>query len=183
MLCALQLHLLYSANFVVILATLPRFVTVKESRGRSIIKVYEPSILELLKLILLHTPLTLSFLTLMHTLCFISKSSTITIFLSLNGFSATMGHQTLHGMGELILYSILGDSNTKKDCSDITLCIYMGEILPLADRVTVSVTYRSEVISLPLLIVQGKDTIFWTELAQTHMFGLVHYSFSFIWLW
>lgn len=57
------------------------------------------------------------------------------------------------GMGESILHSILGDSNTKKDCSDITLCIYMSEILPLADRVTVSVTYKSEVVSLPLLIV------------------------------
>ena len=62
-------------------------------------------------------------------------------------------------MGESILYSTLGDSNTKKDCSDITLCIYMGEILPLVSRVTVSVTYKSEVISLPLLIVQGKGAI------------------------
>ena len=45
----------------------------------------------------------------------------------------------------------------------------MGEILPLVGRVTVSVTYKSEVISLPLLIVQGKGAIFWPELAQTHV--------------
>ena len=104
MLCALQLHLLYSANFVVILATLPRFVTVKESRGRAIIKVYEPSIFKLIKLIVLHTPLTLSSLTMMHTLCFISKSSTITIFLPLNGFSATMGIKLWYGRINTSLY-------------------------------------------------------------------------------
>ena len=81
-------------------------------------------------------------------------------------------------MGESILYSILGDSNTTKDCSDITLCIYMGKILSLVSRVTVSVTYKSEVISLPLLIVQGKGAILFHQNWLKHTFGVVYYSFS-----
>lgn len=58
-------------------------------------------------------------------------------------------------MGESTLRSILGDSVTIDDCSDITLRTYTGEVLPLVGQATVTVSYKSQVISLPLLIVQG----------------------------
>ena len=58
-------------------------------------------------------------------------------------------------MGESTLRSILGDSVTIDDFSDITLRMYTGEVLPLVGQATVTVSYKSQVISLPLLIVQG----------------------------
>ena len=88
-----------------------------------------------------------------------SRSSPITISLTLNGFPATMELDTgasYSVMGESIFRSIMGDSVTIEDCSDISLRTYMGEVLPLVGKVTVSVAYKSQVVSLPLLIVKGE---------------------------
>lgn len=88
-----------------------------------------------------------------------SRSAPITISLTLNGCPATMELDTGASysiMGEMTFRSILGDSVSIDACSDITLRTYMGEILPLLGKVTVSVAYHSQVVVLPLLIVQGE---------------------------
>ena len=83
-----------------------------------------------------------------------SRSARTFISLTLNGRPTTMELDTgasYSVMGETTLHSILGDSVSIDDCSDITL---IGELLQLLGKVTVTVAYHSQVVLLPLLIVQ-----------------------------
>ena len=122
-----------------------------------------------------------------------SRSSLITISLTLNGFPATMELDTgasYSVMGGSILRSIIGDSVTIENCSDISLRTYMGEVLPLVGKVTVSIAYKSQVVSLPLLIVKGEGAALfgrnWLEHNSGGLHNLLqkhqHYCSEMIWV-
>ena len=79
----------------------------------------------------------------------------------------------------------MGDSVTIEDCSDISLRTYMGEVLPLVGKVTVFVAYKSQVVSLPLLIVKGEGAALfgrnWLEHIRLDWSAIHSLSSNFWW--
>ena len=110
-----------------------------------------------------------------------SRSNPITLSVKLNGCPTTMELDTgasLSVMGDSTLKALLGDSVSITP-SDVTLRTYTGEELPVLGQVDVTVTYESQVISLPLIIIQGKGvTLFGRNWLEHIQVGLVQDSLS-----
>ena len=98
-----------------------------------------------------------------------SRSNPITLSVELNGCPTTIELDTgasLSVMGDSNLKALLGDSVSITP-SDVTSRTYTGEVLPVLGQVDVTVTYESQVISLPLVIIRGNGvTLFGRNLLE-----------------
>ena len=62
---------------------------------------------------------------------------------------------SLSVMGETTFLSLLGNT-VPSEPTEVRLCTYTGDRLPVLGEATVTVTYESQSVTLPLIIVQGQ---------------------------